>query len=81
MFGRFLTSRIFMATEYVFGKNFGYRIGRAHKLIERGTVLVTGKDDDLISLAFKSGATISEVKSDVKAEETETKSEAPKGKK
>lgn len=53
-----------MAIEYVFGKNFGYHVGRTHKLIERGTVLAAGKDDALIALAFKSGASISEVKAE-----------------
>ena len=61
-----------MATEYVLAKNFGYRVGRAHKLVERGTVLTIGKDDDLISLAFKSGAAISEVKPEAKGKEDET---------
>lgn len=59
-----------MATEYVLGKNFGYRAGRAHNLIERGTVLVTGKDDELIALAFKDGAAIAEKPVETKAEET-----------
>ena len=61
--------------DYRLIKSFGWIEGRAHKHIPAGTVLVAGKDDALITLAFSKGAQLEPV--EVEA----AKADEPKGKK
>jgi hypothetical protein len=65
---------------YRLAKSFGYIEGHAHKHIAKGTVLVAGKDDALISTLHHRGAQLARIETEPQptAEELAAKAAAEK---